>query len=649
MTLPPPVPSFDSTPLGQGEEQAPPTVTVRIVATNPAAPYQVEVRVLNGSSIVDSFEITARPTVANVAPPTASMAIYPGSDATATFTVIPVPLGVPGQLVVPHEVVFDVRAEVGGGLTHVRVLAPGSAPPVFVPWTDGTGQPAATEQPAWQLLSDHPVESDGDVLEFAAAARRMAQIILGARAATPFTIGIQGGCGTGKSSLMYMIRREIEDRTANQRGRTRVAWFNAWTAEGSSALTALIRSVLQELDPSVLRRLLRKTRRSSWVLAPVLIVGSLLGLRRLADDLWARFNVDAAQRNEVSKELRGALAEWAEQDRALDQRRMLVVFIDDLDRCSPENIVQVLDAIRLYLDAPGLIFVIGYDHAVVVDALSRARGASAGARSRTYLEKIIQVDHVMPLPDPAQARDMALACAQHCGVEDILGPHELNLIVDRTDRNPRRLKRFLNTFVLSRQLDATSARLRPDEHIKMLLLRMYFPDLFRIVMREPESDVLGHLVELGRYRAAVTAGQPPDEPQVNWLFQSNGVAPPKQDEDAATALARLERHLPRAVVDLSQDSDLFSLAWSLGAPDQRQNLLERARTQLPPTTPEPAALLPATARPPEPIAPSAATKHPAPATDDGPQAGPLTCPECGHAVDPDGQHFCGVCGAFLWP
>ncbi|MGN9813384.1 KAP family P-loop NTPase fold protein [Micromonospora sp. BQ11] len=526
------------------------------------------------------------------------------------------------------------------------MLAPGGTLPVYVPWTEEAGQSVATEQPAWQLLSDHPVEPDADVLDFAGTARRMAEIILGARAATPFTIGIQGGWGTGKSSLMHMIRREIEDRTARQRGRTRVAWFNAWTAEGSSALTALIRSVLQELDPSVLRRLLHRTRRSSWILAPILIVGSLLGLRRFADDLWARFNVDAAQRNEVSKELRGALADWAEQDRPLDERRMLVVFIDDLDRCSPDNIVQVLDAIRLYLDAPGLIFVIGYDHAVVVDALSRARGASAGVRSRTYLEKIIQVDHVIPLPDPTQTREMALACARHCGVADILGVPEINLIVDRTDRNLRRLKRFLNTFVLSRQLDATSVRLRPDEHIKMLLLRMYFPDLFRIILREPERDVLGQLVELGRYRAAVTAGQPPDEEQVTWLFQTSGVAPPKPDEDAATALNRLERHLPRMVINLSLDPDLFSLAWSLGTPDQRQNLLERARTQLRPTTAQPAARPAATAGAPTPVEPSAATTPSPQATGDA-QTQPLVCPMCGHAANLGDQHFCPSCGAYL--
>jgi hypothetical protein len=563
----------------------------------------------------------------------------PYSDDTATFTVMPALL--PPGTSIPHEVVFEVRAEYTGGVAHARVFSPGAGSPVVLPAMEGAGQPAVTDERTWALLSDHPVAADSDVLGFTDTADRMADIILSARSATPFTIGIQGGWGTGKSTLMQMVRGEIE-RRAGRRGRTRVAWFNAWTAEGSSALTALIRSVLQELDPSVLRRLLRKTRRSSWLLAPFMIAGSLLGLRRMADDLWAQFSVDATQRNEIGRELRRVLAEWADQDRALDERRMLVVFIDDLDRCSPDNIVQVLDAIRLYLDAPGLIFVIGYDHAVVVDALSRASGASAGPRSRTYLEKIIQVDHVIPLPDVAQARDMAVACARECGVEELLGVAELNLIVERTDRNPRRLKRFLNTFLLSRRLDGSSARLHPYEQIKMLLLRMYFPDLFRLVLLEPERDVLGQLVELVRYRAAVRAGQPPDEERAAWLFDIAGVAPRKEDEDDAAALDRLQSHMPDTVVELSQDADLFSLAWSLGAPDQRHNLLERARSQL-----LSAASAPTRASEPSPPYAAVAEVAPPPGDEANSATGVSICRGCGHVLGAEDRHFCPICGAYL--
>ncbi len=43
----------------------------------------------------------------------------------------------------------------------------------------------------------------------------------------------------------------------------------------------------------------------------------------------------------------------------------LVVFVDDLDRCLPEKAVEVLEAIKLFVDAPGCVFVLGLDQAVI--------------------------------------------------------------------------------------------------------------------------------------------------------------------------------------------------------------------------------------------------------------------------------------------
>ena len=59
-----------------------------------------------------------------------------------------------------------------------------------------------------------------------------------------------------------------------------------------------------------------------------------------------------------------AMKEWTAA-RRVSVNRTLVVFIDDLDRCPPVNVLQIFEAVKLYLNASGLIFVIGYDPAVV--------------------------------------------------------------------------------------------------------------------------------------------------------------------------------------------------------------------------------------------------------------------------------------------
>ena len=43
----------------------------------------------------------------------------------------------------------------------------------------------------------------------------------------------------------------------------------------------------------------------------------------------------------------------------------LIVFVDDLDRCLPEKAIEVLEAIKLFLEVPGVVFVLGMDREVV--------------------------------------------------------------------------------------------------------------------------------------------------------------------------------------------------------------------------------------------------------------------------------------------
>src|SRR5690606_20318067 len=78
----------------------------------------------------------------------------------------------------------------------------------------------------------------------------------------------------------------------------------------------------------------------------------------------------------------------------------VIVFIDDLDRCLPETVVDTFEAIRLFLNTPKTAYVLALNQNVVESAIdsrypdiTKADGAGLG---RDYLEKMLQLKFVTP-------------------------------------------------------------------------------------------------------------------------------------------------------------------------------------------------------------------------------------------------------------
>jgi len=89
--------------------------------------------------------------------------------------------------------------------------------------------------------------------------------------------------------------------------------------------------------------------------------------------------------------------ETLEQEEADDDARVgrIVLYIDDLDRCEPDQVVAVLQAVHLLLAFPLFTVVVGVDVRWVERALrlhhQHLLDSEGGAEPRDYLEKIFQI------------------------------------------------------------------------------------------------------------------------------------------------------------------------------------------------------------------------------------------------------------------
>lgn len=308
---------------------------------------------------------------------------------------------------------------------------------------------------------------------------------------TPFSIGLLGGWGTGKSSIKELYTRALADDTSTAGGRYprsqrfKSITFNAWRFGGKEQdiKRALLRHVFLELggDESKLHDdlyrnvthtenvtksfgQLTKQHLVSWA-APVpafaiVVVTYLLlvaaGLKwlpltgGLIQSLFiaavtgvytylikamkptavtpfntiTRVHLPNASAEQYEELLLQQLRKFkATKSNAIPYER-LVIFVDDLDRLSAEEMVLGLDAVRTFMEIPsdklpenlGMVFVISCDEGKVADALSRRRGNPEQPGSifnsndaRRYLDRIFQFRLEIPPPPRNDMRQFALS------------------------------------------------------------------------------------------------------------------------------------------------------------------------------------------------------------------------------------------------
>ncbi|MEV5539052.1 P-loop NTPase fold protein [Saccharopolyspora shandongensis] len=424
------------------------------------------------------------------------------------------------------------------------------------------------------VLNDQPVETgEDDLLDAAATARSLVDLITDSHVSTPFTVAIDAGWGMGKSSLMRLMRARLEERG------TPTAWFNAWTS-GADALEVLIKSVLLTFDRNIVRRAyhrLAKRRRALRVFRLLLkVVLRFFGVHRLVDELWRQLSVDAKSRNEIRDVVHDMAKDWA--DGGTSPGRQLVVFIDDLDRCSGDVVLAVCEAIKLYLDVPGLVFVIGCDQAVLARNMQESGGSAGHALG--HLEKIVQVYYRTPAPDQESVRRLIDGFADRSGTKELFGDGVTALIAQRTRRNPRRIKRLINSFVLEYHLNRDWQRFGASALVRVILLQHFYPEFYRSLTATGDRDIVSEFLAYTSVRERCKAGNHPGDDE---FFTNHQVAPPPAAADHDTlrsSLDRVEQELPVFFPELAANPDFVSLIGELSQEadfDELRRYLQQGR------------------------------------------------------------------------
>jgi CheY-like chemotaxis protein len=435
------------------------------------------------------------------------------------------------------------------------------------------------------VLNDAPLGdgADEDLLKITQVARSLADLIVASRNTAPFTLAIDAAWGMGKSSLLHRL-----DVTLAAEAGISTVWFNAWTSGRASALEGLIKSVLLRFDRNVIRRALRSMSKRAHLLGALrglgLVAASFFGLGRVVDEMWQRMSLDAQARNQIKGVLRDAFGAWLAKGSEAGGR-LLVVFVDDLDRCAGERVVEVCEAIKLYLDVPGIVFVLACDQSALWRAVQNSSGVGDPAAAVEYLEKIVQISYRIPAPSSDQALQLVDGYLYRSGTSGLFDKPLKDLIIERSGRNPRRIKRLINSFVLEYHLNRTWDAIGLENLVKVIMLQHFYPAFYRLLSNPRHVGLIPEFLAYRDFRKEVKEVKEGGAVTTSdWaaLFGSKGLRPPQGRSDE---LHDLERQLPAEFPALVDDRDFVALLESFGpATESVMEQLQRrplAVTQVP--------------------------------------------------------------------
>lgn len=361
-----------------------------------------------------------------------------------------------------------------------------------------------------EVFHDSPLEiGEKCDFNFDDYAATIARLIASKKTKTPMALCISGAWGSGKTTLLRRIKIMLDDTSklkskkkkaeieflntkespnASFR-RCRTVWFNAWKySDEDELLVALIRIVLQEmsrdtivskvfgklLDPTYPRRDVVNTV-LSWF--KIKLPGVDVELNT-GEPIPTQLAEKTAILDLFDDALDRLMAAWVH--RRLDAKKInpnngiLVVFIDDLDRCLPAKMVQVLEAVKLFLDKKGCIFVLGADTGIVQQAILKhyADAGVTGENAKDYLDKIVQLRFELP---PIIESSMQDYLARE-GVITTGWKDSWKSLITGANVNPRSVKAFMNDINLQWSmlinLGQTDGVNRTDFNAWQLLMRI---------------------------------------------------------------------------------------------------------------------------------------------------------------------------------
>ncbi len=307
---------------------------------------------------------------------------------------------------------------------------------------------------------------------------------------TPMTVAIQGGWGTGKSTVMKIIQKGLGEDV-------HVIEFNTWKyskSAGRSLIVPLLLEFLKMVDRigeknPIYKEQFLGEKRDGKLLNGIFGLGGLaIGAAVEFGEPWVQAlasifghvvpSINSSEKKEKNKPQYEELCEGynihdeiykglTERIEVLKEKKF-VFFIDDLDRLIPEDAVNLLEDMKNVLSLENCVFVLALDNEIVQKGLSKKYGENVEIQyAERFFDKIIQLPFNLPInnydiKNYVEGLNAICPVIPHDKIDDIVDLLNCAGVV-----NPRTIKRLLNILQLYNNVkDESGNQIKYDENLK---------------------------------------------------------------------------------------------------------------------------------------------------------------------------------------
>ena len=385
------------------------------------------------------------------------------------------------------------------------------------------------------MLRDVPV--DIDLLDIKNYAEALSEFIKNCD--TPVTIGIQGDWGIGKTSLLNMIVQGLKPARGQTKKFIHVK-IETWQYAQFNKEEYIAISVINAINNAIIEKIDDKDKKKELKLVTKKFFKTIFGVANQvvkhstgADvkDAYEKNQSEDSNSNLEFEDLASEIEKYKKHFVSLvktvikkDDGSKLVIMIDDLDRIRPIRALELLEAIKNFLDVERCVFILAIDYSVIEQGMEEKLGKSSkDFYGKSFFDKIIQIPFNMPVASynsekyimamlgwkkdkvkyiRADNNSAFLAHTSYTTLEQGKVDFFSNVAKLTTNNNPRSIKRLVNyanllKIICRNNRDGTTWKLEDAQIVFAIAsLQLTWQEIFNHFAQNPSPAILKRLEDV---------------------------------------------------------------------------------------------------------------------------------------------------------